>query len=88
VLQGLNTRIVGNVGLVGGGLSIIGSVTFFFKVLSDPTELVGLYEAAIAHSDPTHCVARLAGAGIAVIGAFTVSLVAAYVGRPSTIPKP
>ena len=60
--------------------------TFLFKTLSDPNELVALYVAAHTHTDPTHAVANLAGAGIAVVGAFAVSLLAAYLGRPATIP--
>ncbi|HEX3456341.1 MAG TPA: hypothetical protein VHR97_00155 [Candidatus Baltobacteraceae bacterium] len=78
----LNNRIVGSAGLIGGGLSILGAVAYLFKVASDPTELIGLYEAAMTHSDPSGAVAKLAGASIAVVGAFTVSLVAAYVGKP------
>jgi hypothetical protein len=85
--QSLNNRIIANAGLAGGGLSIVAAIAYFFKVLSDPNELIALYEAARTHADPTGAIARVAGAGVAIVGALTVSIVAAYVGRPSTIPK-
>jgi hypothetical protein len=84
--QRLNTPIVANTGLIGGGISIVAAVAYFFKVLSDSNELIWLYEATKTHTDPNGALAKLAGAAIAVVGTTVVSLVAAYLGRPSTIP--
>lgn len=88
MLQNLNTRAVANTGLAIGGAAIGAAVTGLFKILSDPDELVALYEAAHTHTDPSRAVAKLAGAGIAVVGALVLALLASYQGRPSTIPCP
>lgn len=81
--QNLNIKPVATAGLVGGGITIVAATAYFFKVLSDPREIIELYEAVETHSDPNGAIARLVGAAIAVIGALTVSYVAAYVGKPA-----
>lgn len=88
MLERLNTPLVANTGLAAGSISICGAMWGLFRIASDPDELVALYEAAHTHTDPTHAVAKLVGAGILVVGALVVSLVASYLGRPSTIPQP
>lgn len=82
-VSNLNIKPVANAGLIGGGLTIVASVAYFFKVLSDPNELIYLYEAAKTHSDPHGAIAKIAGAAVAIVGASIVSLVAAYVGKPA-----
>lgn len=83
----LNTRFVANSGLIGGGLTIIAAVAYFFNVLKDPTELVNLYVAIKTHGDPNGAIAKLVGAAIGVVGALTVALLAAYFGKPASVPQ-
>lgn len=87
MLQRLNTGLVANGGLVVGVAAIGTAIGGFFRVASDPDELVALYEVTQTHTDPTHALARIAGAGIGVVGAVVLSLVMTYLGRPSTLPK-
>lgn len=88
ILRKLNTTTVANSGLVVGTAAILTALAGLFKVVSDPDELVALYLAFQTRSDPTHALAKLVGAGVAVVGALAVALVAAYLGKPSTLSPP
>lgn len=85
MFERLNTPAVANAGLAIGSTAVIAAIGYFFKVLSDPDELVGLYEAAKTHTDPHGAIARIAGAAIAIVGALVVGGLMAYQGKPSTI---
>lgn len=85
MFDALNNKPVANAGLAMG-LGIVSTAVYgLFRIVSDPDELIALYEAAHTHSDPTHAVAKLAGAGLGVVGATIIALLAAYQGKPSTI---
>jgi len=90
----LNTRAVGFTGLFFGAGAILAAVAAFFKLLSDPAYLLGLYWA-IAHvrmhrAGPAdqQILAQLCAALFAILGAIVVAVVAAYLGRPYTVKPP
>lgn len=87
MLARLNHPLVANAGLFGGAAALASAGKYLLSVLSDPNELVALYEAAHDHRDPTHALARLVAAMLGFGVALGLSLLLAYLGRPSTLPK-
>lgn len=82
----VHTRWVGYTGLAVGGASIIASVRSLFALLSSPMFIEQLYEASKTHHDPTGSIARLVAAFFGILGAFTIALLATYLGRSAFAP--
>jgi hypothetical protein len=96
----LNTQAVGKGGLWGGAvLLILSAVGAWFTLLTNPTYLLALYAAivntqavargvqgATVSADNMTAIAQFAGATIAVVGAIVLALIAAWLGRPATVP--
>lgn len=90
-LLALNTHRVGFAGLVMGGASIIAALASLIHLLSTPSYLFALYWAIIHGSTRSltnpdiMAFCELAACVIALVGAFVISLLAAYFGMPAPV---